>query len=256
VLCKLLFVRHPDLLKHLVAAVLNVAADKISEFVITNPEIPPETLGDKFCRFDVNMIVGKVRVTLEVQVENKGDYPERSLYYWAREYSSSLKAGGTYSELPRVVIISILDESLFSCKGVYHSEFRPLEVNRHELLSDRMTLHYFEIRKLPKKVDVENELELILSLFRAKTEEALKKLAELGVPIVSQAIEAYRAVTASKEFKELERLRFLASCNEASALEHTRKKTEKKINAKWRSVVADKDAEIARLRALLGEDNL
>jgi predicted transposase/invertase (TIGR01784 family) len=273
-LCKLLFVRHPDLLKHLVAAVLGVAADNISEFVITNPEIPPETLGNKFCRFDVNIVVDKVRVNLEVQVKNEGDYPERSLYYWAREYSSALNAGNEYSVLPRVVCISILDESLFSCEE-YHSEFRPLEVSRHELLSDRMTLHYFEVRKLPKDMDVENELELLLSLFRAKTDKELDRLAALEVPIVSQAIEAYRAVMASNEFKEVERLRFLASCNEASALAQVRRTTEEAVNAKWQGVVADKDAaladkdaalaesktaladkeaEIARLRALLSED--
>jgi predicted transposase/invertase (TIGR01784 family) len=269
----MLFVRYPALLKHLVAAVLKVAADNISEFVITNPEIPPETLGNKFCRFDVNMIVDEVRVNLEVQVKNEGDYPERSLYNWAREYSSALKAGSEYSELPRVVIISILDESLFSCEA-YHSEFRPLEVNRRELLSDRMTLHYFELRKLPKKADVENELQLLLSLFRAKTEMDLEQLASLEVPFMSEAIEAYRAVTASNEFKEIERLRFLASCNEASALAHARKTTEEAVNARWQGVVAeskaaladskaaladsetalaDKDAEIARLRTLLGE---
>jgi hypothetical protein len=105
-------------------------------------------------------------------------------------------------------------------------------------------------------------------LFRAKTEKDLDRLAALEVPIVSQAIEAYRAVMASNEFKEVERLRFLASCNEASALAHVRRTTEETVNARWQGVVADKDAalaesktaladkdaEIARLRALLSED--
>jgi predicted transposase/invertase (TIGR01784 family) len=243
-LFKLLFVKHPDLLKRLVAAVLGITVDSITEFRITNPEIPPETLGDKFCRLDINMAVDGIRVNLEVQVEDEGDYPERSLFYWAREYSSALAAGKTYSELPRVVIISILDESMFGC-AEYHSEFRPLEVTRHEVLSDRMVLHYFEVRKLPREVDVKHELPLLLSLFRAKTEEELKQLERLGVPVVTQAIEAYREITVSPEFRELERLRELARHNEASALAHARRKEAEK----WQSVIADKDAYIAETRA-------
>ncbi|MDR1291963.1 MAG: Rpn family recombination-promoting nuclease/putative transposase [Clostridiales Family XIII bacterium] len=245
-LFKLLFVKYPDLLKRLVAATLGIAVGSISEFVITNPEIPPEAIGDKFCRLDINMVVDGSRVNLEVQVENEGDYPERSLYYWARGYSSSLLEGKTYSELPRVIIISILDESVFDCKE-YHSEFRPLEVNRHEVLSDRMAMHYFEIRKLPEDVDVQNELQLMLSLFRAKTEEELKHLERLEVSIVTQVIEAYREVTVSPEFKELERLRALARHNEASALAHARSVEA----AKWQGVVAEQTARIAELEAQL-----
>jgi predicted transposase/invertase (TIGR01784 family) len=268
-LFKLLFVKFPDLLKRLVAAILGIALDSITEFRITNPEIPPESLGDKFCRLDINMAVNGQRVNLEVQVADEGDYPERSLYYWAREYSSALQAGNQYSSLPRTIVISIVDFRLFGCEE-YHSEFRPLEVTRHELLSDRMAMHYFEVRKLPKDVDVKNELELMLSLFRAKTEEELKQLEALEVPIVTQAIGAYREITVSPEFRELERLRADARHNEASALQHAAEVERKK----WQGVVADKDAalagkdaaladkdaalaskdtEIARLLALLGE---
>jgi hypothetical protein len=40
----MIFVKYPDLLKRLVAAVLGIAVDSISEFKIMNPEIPPEAL--------------------------------------------------------------------------------------------------------------------------------------------------------------------------------------------------------------------
>jgi predicted transposase/invertase (TIGR01784 family) len=259
-LFKLLFVKYPDLLKRLIAAILRLTLDSITEFKITNPEIPPENLGDKFCRLDINMTVNKQKVNLEVQVADEGDYPERSLYYWAREYSSSLQAGNTtYSSLPRVIIISIVDFPLFDC-AEYHSEFRPLEVKRHEQLSDRMVMHYFEVKKLPKEIDIENELELLLALFRAKTEEELKRLEALEVPIVTQAIGAYREITVSPEFREIERLRADARHNEASALQHAaeveRKKWQSVVagkDAEIERVVADKDAEIERLRAMLND---
>ena len=71
--------------------------------------MPPDSLGDKFCRLDINMDVDGQRVDLEVQVDADGGYyPERTLYYWAREYSTALPIAGEYAELPRTVIISIV----------------------------------------------------------------------------------------------------------------------------------------------------
>ncbi len=121
-LFKMVFVKYPDLLKRLVSELLNIQLDSIRDFVITNPEMPPEVVGDKFCRLDINMTVDGQRVDLEIQVADKGDYPERSLYYWAREYSTALGEGGDYAELPRTIIISILAFSLFDC-AEFHSEY-------------------------------------------------------------------------------------------------------------------------------------
>jgi len=222
-LFKLLFVKYPDLLKRLVAAVLGITVDSMAEFIIKNPDIPPEAIGDKFCKLDISMVINGQRANLEVQVEDEGDYRERSLFYWARLYSSALKAGQHYSSLPRVIIISILDFLMFDCED-YRSEFLPLEVKRHELLSDKLVMLYFEVRKLPKNIDVKNELELMLSLFRVRTEEELKQLEGLEVPIVTQAIGAYREVVVSPEFAELERLRADARHNEASALANAERK--------------------------------
>jgi len=56
-LFKMLFVQYPDLLKRLVAELLAIRIESIGEFTITNPEMPPEVIGDKFCRLDINMMV-------------------------------------------------------------------------------------------------------------------------------------------------------------------------------------------------------
>ena len=263
-LCKMLFVRSPVMLKRLIAAILGISPNSISEFTITNPEITPELIESKFCRLDINMVVNGRRANLEVQVSNEGDYPERTLYNWARLYSSALKAGNKYISLPQVIIISIVDFKMFKC-AEFHSKFQVLETTRHELLSNRLEMHYFEVRKLPENIDINNDIELILSLFRAKTEEDLNRLEALEVPLVKQAIGAYREITVSPEFLELERIRADALHNEASALANaerkatrraTRKATKEatmKADAKWQVVVADKDAELADKDAELAD---
>ena len=272
-LFKILFVKYPNLLKCLVANLLKIPLDSITEFIITNPEVPPEIVGDKFCRLDINMIVDGVRCDLEIQITDEGDYPERSLYYWAREYSLALAEGKKYTDLPRTIIISIVGFEMFDC-AEFHSEFHALEVTRHTPLTDKLVMHYFELPKVPKTVTQEDEMILWLSLFNAKTEEELKQIESLEVEIMSEAIVAYRSITASvvllrktalrapdffpvpdDRFKELARLRERARHNEASALDHARRE-ERKL---WQNVVADKDAALAdkdaQIAALLSRLN-
>ena len=231
VLFKWLFTRHQDLLKRLVAGMLDISIDSITEFVVTNPDIPPEAVGEKFCRLDINMMVDGRMVDLEMQVADEGDYPIRSLYYWAREFSSTLKEGGEYIDLPHTIIISILAFEEFDCEEFY-SEYQALEITRHTPLTDRFCLKYYELPKLPKIIDVTNELELWLRLFSAKTEEDLKRIEAMGVSIMEQAIHAYRTVTATDEFREIEHLRSRARNNEASALGNARRKKAAEIAKK------------------------
>lgn len=227
-LFKMLFVQYPELLKELVANLLGISLGSIEKFIIKNPEMPPENLEDKFCRLDINMTVNEQQIDLEVQVSNEGDYPERVMYYWAREFSSALLTGQGYSRLPRTLVISIIDFKLFECEE-YHSFFQPLEVTRHTLLSDKMGFQFFELPKLPGDISGKNMLLLWLSLFKAETEEELEKIKEMGVPAMSQAINAYYTITASSEFREKERLRAKARHDEAQALHNARKERDIEI---------------------------
>jgi predicted transposase/invertase (TIGR01784 family) len=243
-LFKMLFVKHPKLLKHLVAELLGISIQSIEQFEITNPEMPPEILGDKFCWLDINMTVDGQRVNLEIQVRDEGDYPERVMYHWAREYSTSLPAGGDYLDLPSTIVISIIDFNLFDCKE-YHSEFQALEVTRFTPLTDKMSLHFFELKKLPKEIGSDDMLLLWLSLFKAETEEELSRIESLEVPVMREAINAYHSITVTPEFKEMERLRSIARHNEAAALRHARQEERELADLRWQNIVADKDARIA-----------
>ena len=241
-LFKMLFVKHQDLLEKLVAALLGIPLDSIEQFMVRNEEMPPEILGDKFCRLDINMIVNSQRVDLEVQISNEGDYPERVMLYWAREFSTALPAGQSYSMLPRTMITSIIDFNLFDCRE-FHSFFQPLEVTRHTLLSDKMGSHFFELRKLPDDVSEKDALLLWLSLFKAETEEDLEKIKGMGVPTMEQAINAYYTITASTEFREVERLREKARHDEAQALHHAKQEGRREGRQEG---ISERNIEIAR----------
>ena len=248
ILFKMLFVKYPDLLEKLVAVLLNIPYDSITNFEIRNPEMPPDSLGDKFCRLDISMMVDGQIIDLEIQVKDEGDFAERSLYYWAKGFSGALTSGKNYSQLPRMIVISIVAFDMFDCEE-YHSEFRPLEVNRHTQLTDKMVMHYYELPKLPKDITTNNNLELWLSLFKAQTEEDLEKLSALEVPEMSQAVSAYRHITVTPEFKEAERLRSKARHDEAQALMNAKREGAKEEREKWQGENEKLRLRIAELEA-------
>ena len=66
------------LLKRLVAELLGIRRESVGRFEVANAEMPPEVLGGKFCRLDIDMSVDGRLVNLEVQVRDEGDYPERA----------------------------------------------------------------------------------------------------------------------------------------------------------------------------------
>ena len=248
-LFKLLFTKYQDLLKRLVSELLSIKYESIEQFNIVNPEISPEELGKKFCRLDVNMIVNGQKVDLKVQVSDEGNYPERSLFYWAREFSTGINEGDDYALLPRTIVISILGFNQFSDPKKIHSEFQCLETTTHEPLTDKQVLHFYELSKLPPLDSTDSGRDLWLKLFNAETEEELAEIEKMGVPIMSEALQAYRHVAASDEFIQIEKMRSKARHDEAQALRNA----ERREREKWQGVIADKDNENAELRRQLAE---
>jgi predicted transposase/invertase (TIGR01784 family) len=98
-------------------------------------------------------------VNLEIQVANEGDYELRSLFYGCRLFSSGLPAGGDHAKLPSVIVISILDFKLFDCEQ-YFSSYHMWEDTQRAVLTRNLSMRYFELPKLPSKINAENEKEL------------------------------------------------------------------------------------------------
>jgi len=252
VLFKMLFVRNPDLLKRLVAVLLGISLISITDFQTINTEMPPEEIGKKFCRLDINMIVDGKQVNLEVQVEDEGNYPERCMFHWAKMYVGSLPSGKDFSLLPQTIVISIMGFEYFDCEEV-HSEFAVMEVKRHEFLSDKQKYHFFELPKLPNVdlIDTKSEKDSWLALFNAETEEELEQLMKSGGEVMSQAVGAYHSITADKQFQYLETLRTKAGHDEAQAISNAERRGAKAEREKWQTEKDQLQAENEKLRQQL-----
>jgi predicted transposase/invertase (TIGR01784 family) len=234
---KIMFDTYPELLKHLVAALLFIPVKSITYFKVDNAEVGPNVPDEKFSRYDLYMGVNDIRVVLEIQPSrNKSynDFVDRFLYYFKN--SLRLKKGDKrYTDATPVVVISILGFNLFERKRFHSSyslredlDFMPL---RKE--GDKLRILYYELPKLPLTPSRDNLSELFLSLINAKTEEDLEKLENLGVDIVTQAIHAFCDVSESSKLKRLIKDIEIGRRNEEEArLKFARRKAAKKAAKK------------------------
>ena len=70
---------------------------------------------------------------------------------------------------------------------------------------------------------------------------------------MGQAIDAYREVTATDSFRELERTRHYAEHNRATELHFAKEEGYRNAEEKWQGVVAEKDMALAEQRNLIEE---
>ncbi|MDR0571980.1 MAG: Rpn family recombination-promoting nuclease/putative transposase [Rickettsiales bacterium] len=232
---KMFFEKRQDLLKELVAQILSMPIETIREFNVMNPEIPPDLIEDKFCRLDIHMGLDDKKVGLEVQVANKGDYPERSLYYWARLFSSSLARGQNYKDLPEVVIITILDYNLKELNfEKYLSTFKLIEIEEQIVLTEKIVLKFLELKKFNPTDLRNNILDGLLSLFKAKKESELDLLSKAGGVKMKDAVDELRQILQSEAFLSYQIQREKALLMENTALKQAEEIGEKRGEKKGR----------------------
>ena len=64
---------------------------------------------------------------------NDPDYRDRTLFYWAKLYSSELKSGEDYSELKQTITINIINFNMFEGAD-YHTEVAAMIKGTNEVL--------------------------------------------------------------------------------------------------------------------------
>ena len=74
---------------------------------------------------------------------------------------------------------------MFDCEEAY-STFKLLETGRHEVLTDKCAILFFELKKINDKIEPNTRKKLWLQLINAETEEELDMLNETGVPEIQK----------------------------------------------------------------------
>jgi len=225
--------------------------------ILENKTFTPEMLGNKSCTLDVRAILqDKTRANIEVQLKNRYNMDRRSLFYWSKEYTKSLKSGENYRNLPNAIAINILNYN-FPPIGEVHTCFH-LREDRHReyILTDALEIHFLNMvqyRKQLKGTSLDDPLIRWLAwLNKSKGEELAAEAAKMDAAIQA-ANERMVYVTGDEEAIWAYERRQMALMDYNNDISSAREEGMKKADKKWQKVVADRDAKLAAKDAKLAD---
>ena len=211
-----------DVISAFLSDLLEIPRDSIKAVYINNVELTPEYFEQKFSRLDLKLNVDDRIVNIEMQVNREIDFNERTLYYWAKMYGDELKTGEEYGQLKQTICINIINFNQFDCKD-YHSHFKVMENTRHEVLTNKFAIHFFELKKI-KYARKNKRMEDWLNLINDETEGDLMDIQNsTEIPEVKKAIVMLRELNADEKIRQEAFYREKRIHDEATALNGARR---------------------------------
>ena len=223
IIFKKIFTENVDMLQSFLADILDIPYDDIQDIIVAKQELTPETVDGKFSRLDLNLKVADKLINVEIQLKGDNDYRDRTLFYWAKLYTSELKSGETYGQLKKTICINIINFNMFD-RSDYHTEIVTSIKDTGEIFSDKFSIHFFELKKVGKEVNPNNRRELWMQFLNADSEEEFEVLKQTNVPIMNKAVNIIYDLSEDTKIREMARLREKALHDEASALANAENK--------------------------------
>ncbi len=216
VVFKALFVRNPDLLKAFLSDILDLSLTDNDEVTILNPELIPDTPDGKMSRLDIHVKTPDRKFNIEMQASKNGFSAERVLYYWCKMFDEKFEAGTKYEKLEQTYSINILGFKYLDCEE-YHSSYSIREDKREEILTDKLSIHIFELPKVSKEIISSDNKQMWMELIKADSEEALEMVrTKTQSPQIQKGIDAVYALNADTILREQIRQREKAELDYAN----------------------------------------
>ena len=133
-------------------AVLELEGEKaFVDLRFADRELDPEEENGKVSALDILCMTNdETQVNIEVQVQKRQNMGQRSLYYWAKLYQSTLGRGENYDNLRRTVAINLLGYEYLPLSGFHHMYGLYDETGVHRLTED-LEIHFLELPKVTRK---------------------------------------------------------------------------------------------------------
>jgi predicted transposase/invertase (TIGR01784 family) len=211
--------KNKDLLKSLLSATLKIDIALMGDLVVENPEIKSEHIFEKSCSLDINLIVSGASVNIEMQVAKEEFFGDRELFYWSKLYTGKLEKGQDYGELRKSIVLAFVNHVMFeNFENGYHSEYQVLEKTRHEPLSDKLSIHIFELPKFNDTFEEVDYEKLWLKFLKMNSLEAVEMMKNTGTPEIQKAIDELELLNGDEDFREMARMREKAQLDENSRI--------------------------------------
>jgi predicted transposase/invertase (TIGR01784 family) len=180
---KLLFgdVQHKERLISLLSSVLKLPVGAFAGIEIVNPELPKLFEEDKKGILDIRVkLADGKQVEVEIQILPSSFLPQRTLYYWAKMYTTQIIEGETYNLLEKCITINIVDYE-FLPGNKMHNIFHLTEDETGHRLTDVLEVHFCELKKLRNDMEISDADDPALDWMRfigAKTKGEMEMLAD------------------------------------------------------------------------------
>ena len=172
--------KHKNVLRSIVCACLKLETGDVQDIVVQNPIELGEAIDDKTFILDIYVLLNNnTIINLEMQVLDLKDWPERSLSYLARSYDNVAK-GDEYINVKPVYHIGFLNYTLFPKYPEFFARYRMMNIKNHNLYTTKFNLYVVDLTqtKLATQEDVDTGLVYWTQVFKAKTWEELRQMAE------------------------------------------------------------------------------
>jgi predicted transposase/invertase (TIGR01784 family) len=223
IIFKKMFIENTDLLHDFLAAMLEMPLDAIKDIEVKNPEILPDAIEGKLSRMDIKMRVDDRVINAEMQISYEPDYRDRALFLWSKLYTGELKSGDEYEDLKQSICLNIIAFNMFKCRE-FHSHFAIMEKTRHEVLTDKCGIHFFELKKISKEVNPHDKMELWLQLINAETKEEFAMLEQTGDAPIQKAVYTLHQMSEDERLAELAWQREVALHDHVSRMNYAERK--------------------------------
>jgi predicted transposase/invertase (TIGR01784 family) len=160
---------------------------------ISNPIELGESIDNKDFVLDIKVLVNeRLRLNLEMQVLLKPFWNDRSLSYLCRTFNEDLERGESY-EIAPAVQVCFIDFSLHKDCPEFFATYMMQNINNSKIYSDNFKIHVVELKQihLATEEDKARGLDKWAALFKAKTWEELKAMAETNEYIAEAAQTMY-----------------------------------------------------------------
>lgn len=183
--------KNREALKDLIASILELERSEILKIEILNPIRLGEALDEKDCVLDLFVLVnGNIKINLEMQVLNEGNWNNRGVYYLAKNIAE-LKEGEDYNDMKTVVQVGILDFNLWKDgDNPFFQKYQLWDRKNNRLFNDRVSLNVVCLKQLEKASETERRSGLFdwAKAFKVKTWKELKNLSEQNNAIKEAAV--------------------------------------------------------------------
>lgn len=249
-LFRAVFQARPKALEGLCRALLHLSKEDTISITLQNPIELGKKIDNKEFILDLAVLINNSRfLNLEMQVYHDPDWVNRSISYTARSFDN-LNQGQTYDVVLPVTHVGFLNYTLFPDYPEFYATHQLMNTKNFHVFSDKFSICMVDLTQieLATEEDKHYEIDLWAKVFLATTWEEINMLAQNN-EYLQEAVSGVRQLTAEEQIRQQCQAREDHLYWERIRQARTERLETQLANAQ--AEIADKDAEIARLLALL-----